>query len=87
MTFRPGAGRRFRLIVLARGNPNVAEIAATPGPDGTSRVDLPRAFLLAMDRLYGGDFYWWIESRDDRGQLLWSRMRSFALYYCSSPCP
>jgi len=32
-----------------------------------------------MDRLYGGDFYWWIESRDERGQLLWTRMRSFWL--------
>jgi len=32
-----------------------------------------------MDRLYGGDFYWWIESRDERGQLLFSRMCSFSL--------
>jgi hypothetical protein len=78
-TFRPGAGRRFQLVVLARGNPNVTEFTAAPTPDGTCRVAFPRDFLFAMDRLYGGDFYWWIESRDERGQLLWSGMRSFWL--------
>jgi hypothetical protein len=82
LTFRPGAGQRFRLVVLARGNPDVVDLAgpvAVPGPDGAIHVDFPRDFLLAMDRLYGSDFYWWIESRDERGQLLWSRMRSFSL--------
>ncbi len=79
VTFRPGAGQRFRLVVLARGNPNVVDLAAVARPDGAIHVDLPRDFLLAMDRLYGSDFYWWIESRDQRGQLLFSRMRSFSL--------
>jgi hypothetical protein len=79
VTFRPGAGRVFRLVVIARGNPNVTEVTGAPSPSGTLRVALPREFLLAMDRLYGGDFYWWIEARDERGQLLWSRMRSFWL--------
>jgi hypothetical protein len=82
VTFRPGAGQRFRLVVLARGNPNVVDLVgpvAVPGLDGAIHVDLPRDFLLAMDHLYASDFYWWIESRDERGQLLWSRMRSFSL--------
>jgi hypothetical protein len=64
---------------LVRGNPNVMDFTAAPAPDGTCRVAFPRDFLLAMDRLYGGDLYWWIESRDERGQLLFSRMHSFSL--------
>jgi hypothetical protein len=79
VTFRPGPGRAFRLVVVARGNPNVTEIAGTPSPGGTLRVDLPRDFILAMDHLYGGEIYWWIETRDERGQLLWTRARSFSL--------
>jgi dolichyl-phosphate-mannose-protein mannosyltransferase len=79
VTFRPGAGRTFRLIVIARGNPNVTELTAAPAPDGTLRLDLPCDFLRAMERLYGGEVYWWIESRDEKGGLLWTRMRSFRL--------
>jgi hypothetical protein len=79
VSFQPGAGRSFRLIVLARGNPTVTELTGVPAGDGTLRAALPRDFLLAMDHLYGSDVYWWIEGRDERGRLLGSRARSFRL--------
>jgi hypothetical protein len=79
ITFQPGTGRGFRLVVLARGNPSVTEISGAPTGEGTLRAELPRGFLLAMDRLYGSDIYWWIEGRDERGRLLASRARSFQL--------
>ncbi|HTQ79527.1 MAG TPA: hypothetical protein VMM92_06000 [Thermoanaerobaculia bacterium] len=77
--FRPAAGKVFRLILLGRGNPTTFEFSPVLTADGLARADLPGSFVQAMDHLYGGDLYWWIEGRDETGRRLFSRMRSFRL--------
>jgi hypothetical protein len=77
VAFEAPAGLRYRLVVLAPGNPAVVDLGARAG---TARAALPAAFLVTMDRLYGGEFYWWIEARDAAGNVAgWSRMRRFRL--------
>ena len=65
----PGAFARFRLIVLSRGNPAVVEIGAEAVQGGVLRVPFPEEFCQTMDRLYGGEMFWWIEARDAAGAV------------------
>lgn len=75
----PGA-TRHRLVVLSRGNPTLVELApavgASPTGDG-ARVEAaaPQAFIRSMRQLYsgpvhGGPIWWWVEGRDETGELL-----------------
>jgi hypothetical protein len=44
---------------------------------GAVRAPLPAAFIQTMDRLYGGERFWWIEARDAEGRLAaFTRARS-----------
>jgi hypothetical protein len=75
----PGvAFARFRLIVLARGNPAVVELGPEAVQGGALRVPFPAEFCQTMRRLYGGEMFWWIEARDAAGAVAgFTRMRSF----------
>jgi len=73
-----GAHRRFRLIVSTRGNPAVVELGPEAVQGGTLRASFPASFCRSMDRLYGGQMFWWIEARDAAGAVSgFTRMRSF----------
>lgn len=77
---RPETGARFRLIVVSRGNALVTGLAPEPTPAGTLRAPLPFEFIQSMDRLYGGEFLWWVEMRDAAGALRgFSQARGFRL--------
>ncbi|HEX2641699.1 MAG TPA: hypothetical protein VHU81_01825 [Thermoanaerobaculia bacterium] len=81
-------GGRFRLIVVARGNATVIDLAPEPTPAGTLRAPLPAEFIQSMDRLYGGEFLWWVEMRDGAGALRgFSQARGFRLRPAQSPEP
>ena len=72
----PGAARH-RLVVLARGNPDVRELEPAAGRQ-TADLAVARVspeFVRSMRRLYsgptfGGPVYWWIEARDAGGALM-----------------
>ena len=69
-------GERFRLIVVAQGNPTAVDLGVAAVRDSVLRAPLPREFISSMHRLYGGDQFWWIEARDAAGRLTaYSRMR------------
>jgi hypothetical protein len=73
-----GAHARYRLIVSTRGNPAVVELGPEAVQGGILRASLPASFCRSMDRLYGGEMYWWIEARDAAGGVMgFTRMRSF----------
>lgn len=59
----PTLSPRRRLIVAARGNPTVVELA--PGEGWESAV--PWDFVRTMDRLYDDEIYAWVEERAGRG--------------------
>ncbi|HBL25621.1 MAG TPA: hypothetical protein DD490_02170 [Acidobacteria bacterium] len=74
----PGAHARYRLIVSTRGNPAVVELGPEAVQGGILRASLPASFCRSMDRLYGGEMYWWIEARDAAGGVSGlTRMQSF----------
>jgi len=76
----PGAYARFRLIVLSRGNPAVFELGPEAVQDGVLRVPFPQEFCQTMERLYGGEMFWWIEARDAAGAVSgFTAMRSVSL--------
>ena len=58
---------RYRLVVLARGNPTFPTFEVEPGPDGWAETSLPAEFVTSMSRLYGGKIFWWIEAEDRSG--------------------
>lgn len=64
----PGASR-FRLIVLTRGNPAAVEIGAEAVQGGILRPPFPEEFCQTMERLYGGETFWWIEARNAAGAV------------------
>lgn len=80
----PGVHARFRLIVLSRGNPAVIEIGPIElGPEavqeGILRPPFPEEFRRTMERLYGGETFWWIEARDAAGAVSgFTRLRRLA---------
>jgi hypothetical protein len=72
----PGAARH-RLVVLARGNPDVRELEPGAGRQaaGLAVARVSPEFVRSMRRLYsgptfGGPVYWWIEARDAGGALV-----------------
>jgi hypothetical protein len=65
----PRAGERFRLVVAAEGNPAVAELPSEAISGGVLSAPLPREFVGSMDRLYGGEQFWWVEAHDAQGRL------------------
>ena len=73
----PGPYRRFRLLVVSRGNSAVFDLDPKSVVDGVLRADLPDPFFQTMDRLYpGGEYFWWIEARDEAGRITgFTRMR------------
>lgn len=74
----PGRHVRFRLIVLSRGNPAMVDLGPEAVQDGTLRAPFPDDFCRTMDRLYGGDLFWWIEARDAAGEVSgFTPLRSF----------
>jgi hypothetical protein len=74
----PGVHARFRLIVLARGNPAVVELGPEAVQGGILRAPFPAEFCQTMERLYGGEMFWWIEARDAAGAVSgFTAMRSF----------
>ncbi len=72
-----GPHRRFRLLVVARGNSAVFDLGPESVAGGVLRADLPDPFFQTMERLYpGGEFFWWIEARDEAGRITgFTRMR------------
>jgi hypothetical protein len=82
----PGPHRRFRLLVVARGNGAVFDLGPERVVDGVLRADLPGPFFQTLEQLYpGGEFFWWIEARDEAGRITgWSRMRGFRIARASS---
>lgn len=78
---RPGGFRRFRVVVVARGNATVVEPTGAPAPGGSIRLALPAAFVTTMARLYpDGEFLWWLDANDGpEGRTAFTRMRSFRL--------
>jgi len=75
---RPGTDARFRLIVVARGNPTVEDLGPGKVEGGILRAELPAEFCQTMDRLYGGEMFWWVEARDAAGAVSgYTRLRSF----------
>lgn len=74
----PGRHARFRLIVLSRGNPVMIDLGPEAVQGGTLRAPFPDDFCRTMDRLYGGDLFWWIEARDAAGEVSgFTPLRSF----------
>jgi Dolichyl-phosphate-mannose-protein mannosyltransferase len=69
--------RRFRLLVVARGNAAIFDLGPESVANGILRADLPDPFFQTMERLYpGGEFFWWIEARDEAGRITgFTRMR------------
>jgi hypothetical protein len=72
----PGAARH-RLVVLARGNPDVRDLDPGAGRKGAgfAVARVSPEFVRSMRRLYsgptfGGPVYWWIEARDAGGALM-----------------
>ncbi|HYU33891.1 MAG TPA: hypothetical protein VEW48_17195 [Thermoanaerobaculia bacterium] len=77
---RPGTDVRYRLIVLARGNPTVEDLGPGEVEGGILRAALPAEFCQTMDRLYGGEMFWWVEARDAAGAVSgYTRLRSFRM--------
>lgn len=72
-----GPHRRFRLLVVARGNGAVFDLGPESVANGILRADLPDPFFQTMERLYpGSEFFWWIEARDETGRITgFTRMR------------
>jgi hypothetical protein len=69
---------RFRLIVLARGNPAVVELGPEAAQGGVLRIPFPEEFCQTMRQLYGGEMFWWVEARDAAGKVAgFTRMRPF----------
>ncbi len=70
---------RLRLIVVTRGNPAVIDLL--PGAvqeEGLLRAPFPEDFCRTMDRLYGGEMFWWIEARGAAGVVSgFTKLRSF----------
>jgi hypothetical protein len=77
----PGPHHRFRLLVVARGNGAVFDLGPESVADGVLRADLPEPFFQTLEQLYpGGEFFWWIEARDEAGRITgFSRMRGFQI--------
>jgi hypothetical protein len=75
----PEMAARFRLIVVARGNAAVVELASDAVHDGVLRAALPEEFCRAMVQLYGDhEMFWWIEGRDAGGVVsAFTRLRAF----------
>lgn len=62
--------RHHRLVVLARVNPLVLDLAPSSTRAGWRDAALP-AWLVDLDRRITGDtVYWWMEGRDDAGRVV-----------------
>jgi hypothetical protein len=80
VALRPRSGERARLIVVSRGNAIVVELDSAGRHGGILTAGLPAELLRTMDRLYGGEHYWWIEVREADGAVAgFTRIRSFRL--------
>ncbi len=50
----------------------------TEEPGGIGASQVPEDFCRSMDRLYGGETFWWIEARDAAGSVSgFTKLRSF----------
>jgi hypothetical protein len=75
-----GGGLRYRMIVVAEGNPTALDLGSEAVLNGVLRAPLPYEFIASMDRLYGGEQFWWVEAHDAAGRLTaYSRMRVLPL--------
>jgi len=81
----PGVHARFRLIVVTRGNPAVVDLPPGAVKGEILRAPFPEDFCRTMDRLYGGEMFWWIEARDAAGAVSgFTKLRSFRVRPSSS---
>ena len=60
----------YRLLVSARGNATVVDLPSLVESPGGIAALLPADFLAIMQRLYGGEVFWWLEGRDAAGILV-----------------
>lgn len=72
----PGAAA-YELIVLNQGH----AVTRTAEPGGAFvEAELPVVFLLTMQKLYGGEIFWWVEARDPSGHpIAFSELRELPL--------